>query len=72
MAAPIRGELTVVVAADESQPAFELMKPPSASICSAICVAERVVVPLVSKDAVMSASPDNSLGSTSPPLLIKS
>ena len=55
---------------EESQPAPEFKVPPRASIASAICVAVFVVVPRVSNDAVMSATPERSAGSTSPPLLM--
>src|SRR2546421_10256626 len=71
-AGPIREDSTLVVTDEESQFAPEFKVPPSASIASAICVALLVDVPRVSSDAVISATPAISEGSTSPPLLTTS
>src|SRR5215471_7739086 len=67
-----RADITLVLIDDWSQPAPEFSVPPSASIASAIWVADFVVVPRVNNEAVISATPDRSDGSTSPPLLIRS
>src|SRR6266850_3698146 len=72
IACKIFADITPTVALEESQRAPEFNEPPRASIVSAICVASRLCVPLVSRLAVMSASPGNSGGSTSPPFLIVS
>jgi hypothetical protein len=68
----MRGDITLVVMVDESHPAPEFNVPPSASIASAIWVALFVLVPRVKREAVISAAPDKSFGSTSPPLLMRS
>ena len=72
IAGEILDDITLVLTEDESHPPPELMKPPRASIASAICVALRVFVPRVSKLAVMSVTPGKLAGSTSPPLLTRS
>src|SRR5882724_364079 len=66
----MRGDITFVVIVDASHPAPAFNVPPRASIASAICVALFVLVPRVNRDAVISAAPDRSVGSTSPPLLM--
>src|SRR5262249_25223601 len=68
----MRAGITPTVTDDASQRAPDSMAPPKLSTCSAIFVASLVSVPLVNKFAVMSASPANWGGSTSPPFLINS
>ena len=72
IAGPTFVDITPTFAVDASHRAEVSSVPPSDSISSAIRVASRVAVPLVRRFAVMSASPANSGGSTSPPFLIRS
>ena len=60
-------DLTVSVTEAPSRSTPEPMAPPSASTSRAICVAERVAVPLVRRSAVRSATPARAPGSVAPP-----
>ena len=66
-AAPMRSVLTETLSVVPSQPAPAPIVPPSASTSCAICVAERVAVPLVSSVAINSAVPARPVGSLAAP-----
>src|SRR5689334_14437667 len=61
--------MTVMLTVELSHPADELMDPPSFSIASAICVADRLPAPRSSIAAVKSARPAASGGSSAAPAL---